>query len=237
MSSYGTLTAVGMGPGDPELLTLKGLRLLRAAEIVVAPLRAEGATSYALEIAWPHLELSRQRVVSLLYPMRQGGSPDAEQWRFNARSIARELAAGADGAFICEGDPLLYSTFAPTLLALQDEFPALPVQVVPGISSVTAAAALAHLPLARLEERVAIVPATAPESEVRAALESFQTVILLKVAARFDRLLDLLEACGRAETAVLAERVGTPNERVERDLRALRGQRLDYFSLVVVHGG
>src|SRR5687768_6416925 len=104
----GTLYGIGLGPGDPELITLKGLRLLQAAQVVFVPTRAEGAASYALELAWPHLDLARQQVVSLLYPMPRLGPPDVEQWRFNARSIARQLAEGADGAFVTEGDPMLY---------------------------------------------------------------------------------------------------------------------------------
>ncbi len=233
---YGTLTAIGLGPGDPELLTLKGLRLLREARVVFAPLRVEGATSYALDIAWPHLDLARQQIVSLLYPMPRGGRPDPEQWRYNARAIAGYLRDGSDGAFITEGDPLLYSTFGSTLLALQDEFPLLPLRVVPGVSSITAAAALAQLPLAQLDERVAILPATAGESFLRQALDSYDTVILLKVASRLESVLDLLESAGRVHSALLAERVGTSEQRVVRDLRSLRGQRVSYFSLVVVYG-
>jgi precorrin-2/cobalt-factor-2 C20-methyltransferase len=234
---HGTLTAIGLGPGDPELITLKGLRLLREARIVFAPVRSEGARSYALELAWPHLDLARQEVASLLYPMTLDQPPDEGQWRFNARRIATRLADGSAGAFLTEGDPLLYSTFIPTLLALRDEFPGLPIQVVPGVSSVTAAAALAQVPLARLDERLAVIPATAPDAALREALGSFETVVLLKVAARFERILDLLDSLGRLDGALLVERVGTPRERVVRDLRALRGRRPDYFSLVIVRGG
>ena len=234
---YGTLSAIGLGPGDPELLTLKGLRLLREAQVVFAPLRAAGASSYALELAWPHLDLAHQQVVTLLYPLARGAAPDPEQWRFNARQIAGRLVDGAPGAFLTEGDPLLYSTFIPTLLALRDEFPALPVRIVPGVSSITAAAALAQAPLARLDERLAILPATAGAAALTTALRDFETVVLLKVSACFEQVLDLLESLGRLDQALLVERVGTPRERQVRDLRALRGQPPDYFSLVIVRGG
>ncbi len=236
-AGYGTLTAIGLGPGDPELLTLKGLRLLRAARWLFAPVRAPEAPSYALEIAWPHLDLARQQVVALVYPMPRDGEPDEAQWRANARLIAAHLADGSDGAFLVEGDPLLYSSFIPTLFTLQDEFPSLPIRIVPGVSSIVAAAAQAHLPLARLDERIAIVPATSSRRALREALERYDTVVILKVARHFEALLDLLESLGRADNAILAERVGTPRERLERDLRALRGQALDYFSLVIVSGG
>ena len=101
----------------------------------------------------------------------------------------------------------------------------------------TAAAARGLQPLARLDERLAIIPATANEESLRAALRDFETVVILKVAACFDRVLALLEETGRIRGALLAERVGTERERLEFDLTTLRGSRPDYFALVIAHGG
>src|SRR5262249_53356257 len=133
--------------------------------------------------------------------------------------------------------PLLYSSFASTLLALREEHPALPVSIIPGVSSVTAAAALAQAPLARLDERLAVLPAATGAPALRQALAEYDTVVIVKPSAAFEQVLDALEDAGRLEQALLAERVGTDRERLVRDLRALRGRRPDYFSLVLVRRG
>jgi precorrin-2/cobalt-factor-2 C20-methyltransferase len=115
---------------------------------------------------------------------------------------------------------------------LRQQYPNLPVEVVPGVSSVNAAAAAAQVPLARGDERVAILPATS--ENVEDALRAFDTIVLLKVNRSFDALLPILERLGLAGRAVLVQRVTTDRQAVVHDLPSLRGQRLDYFSLLIV---
>lgn len=230
----GTLYGIGVGPGDPELLTLKGLRLLRAAACVFVPVSRGGARSYARQIADEHLDPARQRIVELPFAMREDAERMAAQWRTNAETIAAGLATGADAAFLTEGDPMLYSTFTHVAAALRELRPDARVVAVPGVSSVHAAAAAAGVALADRDERLAVLPATYEGAGLRDALRAFDTVVLLKVAPVLDRVLDLLDELGLAERAVCVERCGRPEEVIVRDVRTLRGQTLDYFSLLIV---
>jgi precorrin-2/cobalt-factor-2 C20-methyltransferase len=232
--ALGTLYGVGVGPGDPELITLKGLRVLRTVATVYVPASPVGRGSLARAIAAEHLDATHQRIVELPFAMRASPERMAAQWRANAAAIAEGLVGGADAAFLTEGDPMLYSTFVHVAGALRELRPDARVVVVPGVSSVNAAAAVVGMPLADRDERLAVLPATFERDGLREVLRSFETVVLLKVASAVDRVIDDLEALGLVDAAVCVERCGWPEERVVRDVRVLRGAKLDYFSLMIV---
>lgn len=230
----GTFYGIGVGPGDPELLTLKAHRLIQSLPILFVPVARPGSPSYARAIVEPYLDSRRQSVVELVFAMREEPERMAAQWVVNARRIARELAEGHDVCFLTEGDPSLYSTFGHVAGALQAIRPDVPVVVVPGISSPQAAAARFQLPLADRDERLAILPASYERADLRTVLTTFDTVVLLKVARVLDSVLDVLEEVGRIDQATLVTRVGRPDEVCVRDVRRLRGQKVDYFSLLIV---
>jgi precorrin-2/cobalt-factor-2 C20-methyltransferase len=230
----GKLYGVGVGPGDPELLTLKAARIVRDCPVLAVPLTSAGGDSYAFDVVAAMVRPS-QRVLRLLFPMLK--SPSARQgYRAEAAaSIAAELQAGNDVAFLTEGDPLLHSTFIHVLHCL----PAgLEIEVVPGVSSINAAAAQAALPLVVGDQRLAVVPATFEDiAELEEVLRAFDTVVLLKFARVFDQILDLLSRLGLLETSLIVERASHPAGRVLSDLAALRGQTVHYLSLLIVQGG
>jgi len=230
----GTFYGIGVGPGDPELLTIKAHRLIRSLPILFVPVARSGAPSYARTIVDAYLDPNRQQIVELVFAMRGDDERMAAQWRVNARSIADELAAGRDAGFLTEGDPLLYSTFVHLAGALGEIRPDAPVVVIPGISSLQAAAAAVRVPLADRDERLAILPANYDSAELRTVLATFDTVVLLKVASVIDCVLDLLEELDLTDRSVFVSRVGRPEEVRVRDVRSLRGQKLDYFSLLIV---
>ncbi|MPZ15776.1 MAG: precorrin-2 C(20)-methyltransferase [Chloroflexi bacterium] len=230
----GTLYGIGVGPGDPELLTLKGLRLLRSVPVIFTPVARPGARSYAREVVDQFLEPGRQEVVELCFAMRDDTAGMSRQWRTNADTILGCLQDGRDAAFLTEGDPMLYSTFVHITWALRERQPDVAVQVVPGISSIQAAAAVTEIPLADRDERMAVIPASYEGVELRSTLEAFDTVVLLKVASAKDRVLDTIEELGLTDRAVLVERCGRPEQTIIRDVRSLRGRRLDYFSLIII---
>lgn len=233
------LYGVGVGPGDPELVTLKAHRVLTSVPLLFVPVRRVGAPSYAATIAAAYLANPGQRVVELAYPMtKDAAAVDAAAQR-NAGAIAAELATAGRGAFLTEGDPLLYSTFLHTFAALRGAHPEVEVEIVPGVSSVTAAAAVAQWPLADRDDRVAILPATYERALLRQTLCEFDTVALLKVNSVMDAVLDLLEELRLLDRAVYVRRCGRPEQEIVRDVRRLRGQPLDYFSVLLVrgHGG
>jgi precorrin-2/cobalt-factor-2 C20-methyltransferase len=166
--------------------------------------------------------------------MPRGADADRPHWDEAAEVVGQELRSGQDAAFITEGDPLLYSTFMHLRVALAEHFPEAPVEVIPGVSSVTAAAARALFPLAGMDERVGVVPATYDPDVLARMLDTCHTVVVLKVSGVLDRVLDILEARGVLSQAVFIERCGTPSERIVRDLTRLRGERVSYFSLLLV---
>ena len=247
--SWGILYGIGMGPGDPELLTRKAFRLLDTVPVIFYPACGGKAQGFALDILQQAFGQEGAQVfpTSLppnpavldrcrLLPLTLVREPDGERshWTRAAEVVAQVLQSGKDAAFITEGDPLLYSTFVHLRAALGERFPEARVEVVPGISSVTAAAARAGFPLALADERVAVLPATFDPHFLEQALEAFDTVVLMKVSRVLDRVLTILERRGLLDSAVFVERCGTANERVIRDLGSLRGQRVDYFSLLLV---
>lgn len=232
--ALGTLYGIGLGPGDPELITVKGWRLLRSAPVVYVPVARSGRGSYARTLAAAHVDPRRQRVVELEFAMRGGPDEMAARWRANAATMLDHLTSGQDAAFLTEGDPMLYSTFVHVVAALLDARPDLPVVVVPGISSAQAAAAATLTPLADRDERLAILPALYEGEGLRRVIETFDTVVLLKVSGDLDRIVDVLDDLRLAERAVFVERCGRTEQRIVRDVRSLRGQRVDYFSLIIV---
>jgi precorrin-2/cobalt-factor-2 C20-methyltransferase len=229
----GTLYGIGLGPGDPELITVKGLRLLRSAEVVFLPTRRADAPSYAGVIAAEYLDPARQEIVPLVYPAVRGERAVA-RWNANADEIAARLRGGRGGAFLTEGDPLLYSTFVHALLPLRQRHPSVAVHVVPGIWSGGAAAARLAEPLVDGEERLAVVPATYALAELTAILRTFDTVVVLKPGADLAALRSAVASAGAS--AAWVERVGRPEERVVRDLAALPDACADYFALLIARG-
>lgn len=232
--SAGTLYGVGVGPGDPELLTLKAHRLIRSTPVVYVPVTRPHARSLARAIAERYLDPAGQTIIELVFAMRATSEERELQWRRNAATIVRTLDAEQDALFLTEGDPMFYSTYLHIARVLHGTRPDLTLVAVPGISSPYAAAALTDTPLGDGNERLAVVPATDEDASLRDIFQSFQTVVLLKVSTVMDRVIDLLEEMGLVECAIYVRRCGQPEQEIVRDIRALRGQSLDYFSLVLV---
>jgi precorrin-2/cobalt-factor-2 C20-methyltransferase len=229
---YGVFYGVGVGPGDPELMTRKAERVLAAVDWVFLPAGARGGGSFVRRIVEP-LGLPDEKFRPVPLCMARDRTADGHAYRRAAEEIVAELRRGKSAAWITEGDPLFYSTFL-HLHAELSRHPGVRIEIVPGVTSTSAAAARAGLPVARLGERVAVVPAAYGLERLPALLDEFATVFLLKVHSALDELLAALAAVPAPARAVYLEHVGTPAERVVTDLESLRGQELPYFSLVIV---
>jgi precorrin-2/cobalt-factor-2 C20-methyltransferase len=229
---FGMFYGVGVGPGDPELMTRKAVRILSSVDWIFLPAGTQGGLGFARRIVEPlGLPAARFRPVSLCMARERGH--DRAAYRLAAEDIVGELRRGKSVAWVTEGDPLFYSTF----LHLYEElrrYPGVRSEIIPGVTSASAAAARAGVPVARLDEMVAVLPAAYGLGRVPELLAAFPTVILLKVNAVFGELLTVLEALPRPVRTVYVERVGTPGERVVEDLESLRGQEIPYFSLVIL---
>ncbi len=233
----GILCGVGVGPGEPELVTLKALRVLREADVIAVPSRSRHDPSFAWTIVRDHLAAPprpEQLRVPLVFPMSKDPAVLRPAWERALAELAPHLEARRYVAFITEGDPLLYSSFIYLAGEAAARWPGIRVEAVPGVSSVTAAAAACGLPLADGMERVAILPATYGTEDLAAVLRAFDTTVLVKVGSVMPQVTAVLEREGLLDRAVYLSRVGTPAERIVRDLRTIRNDRCDYFSIVFV---
>jgi precorrin-2/cobalt-factor-2 C20-methyltransferase len=228
----GILYGVGVGPGDPELITLKALHVIQSAHVIAVPVSHGSAESYALSVVASYLR-PEQHLIHLHFPMVHDVQARRESRRAAAEVVLEHIRLGRDVAFLTEGDPLLHSTFIYILSYLP---PGISIEVIPGVSSITAAAAQAVMPLVNADQRLAVLPAVFEEdTALRRVFEHFDTVVLLKVNRVLDRLIDLVQALGLDEQAILVERATLPGARILRPLSASRGQTVHYLSLVIVH--
>jgi len=232
----GTLYGIGIGPGDSELITLKGARLIGACPNLFVPKARTAAESVALSIARP-LVGPAARIEELLFPMTTDREELARRWDDAATRIGRVLAAGEDACFLTLGDPLLYSTYIYLLRALRRAIPDLKIVTVPGITAFGAAAALTDFPIGEGKEPVTIIPAADDLTAVQRALEYGGTVVLMKIGKRLPEILELLEGKGLLENSVFVSHATMAEQRVETDLRRLKaeGPETGYLSIILVH--
>ena len=238
----GTLYVVGVGPGDPELMTLKAVRILEHCGVWLAPTAKKDGESTALGIAEGVVARRDKEIITHHFPMkkvRMGQAPDSEvktAWDAAAARIVGHLQAGRDVAFPPLGDPAIYSTgfyVCETLFALA---PDLPVEIIPGVSSIGASAAAAGQPLCLGDDRLVVIPATFENGRLRETLEQFDSVVLMKVHRVMDRLVPLLTEMNLLDKAVLVERSSQGGQRIRRDLTtALQpNNEPHYFSTIIV---
>jgi precorrin-2/cobalt-factor-2 C20-methyltransferase len=236
----GHLYLVGVGPGDPELMTYKAVRILSEAKIWAVPTAREKGLSSAQQIADQMVPDTGRTILSLCFPMKKvflGQETDAQlltAWRQSADEVIRHLDRGSDVAFPTLGDATLYSTAFYLLAMIQEQRPQTPVTVVPGITAMAACAASQASPLALGDDVLAVVPAAFEDDRLRTILTTLDAVVLMKVHKRIDILIDLVEELGLVDCAVLIERSGMPEERVYTDIRQARGRKLHYFSTMVI---
>lgn len=232
-AGVGCLYGVGVGPGDPELLTLKAARVLSAAPVVFAPQAAGSKDSLALTVARGVIDETRQRLIYAEFVM--GGTSD-DVWNAAAERIAGLLLGGDDVAFLTQGDPMLYGSFMYVMLKLRAAHPNIPIEVVPGVTSISAVAARARLPLVSHSERLAVLPAMYGIDDLRSVLAHNDTVVLMKVNRKALSAVAQLEAEGVLSRCVFARRATTERERIEYSLRDVRPQDADYFSMLILSG-
>jgi precorrin-2/cobalt-factor-2 C20-methyltransferase len=232
----GTLYGIGIGPGDPELITLKGARLISACRCLFVPKARTAAESVALAIARPLVGRDAQ-IEELVFPMSADRTELAHKWDEAAVRVAEVLESGEDACFLTLGDPLLYSTYIYLLKALHRRMPGLKAVTVPGVTSFSLAAALAGFPVGEGREIVTIVPAADDLADVRQALARGGTVVLMKIGKRLAEVLALLDERGLLGESVFVSHAGMGQQRVETDLRRLREEEPEagYLSIILVH--
>lgn len=231
----GTFYGLGVGPGDPELLTLKALRVLERCPHVFVPKARKKAESVALDIARSHIP-GDAVVHRALFPMTEDREELVRRWDQTACEVAELLRSGQDVCFLTLGDTLLYSTHIYLLRALQEQLPDVNVVTVPGITAMSAVAALTQFPLGEGKKPVTIVPSADDMSTLDRAIDLGGTLVIMKVGKRLGAVLDLLESRGVIDGGVFVSRAGLDGERLERDLKDLKSAdpKAGYLSTILV---
>jgi precorrin-2/cobalt-factor-2 C20-methyltransferase len=225
----GTLYGIGVGPGDPDLLTLKAAKTIAACPVLAYPAPETGA-SLARAIADPHVPPGKIELPIRL-PIEIERHPAQDAYDAGALALARELDAGQDVALLCLGDPLFYGSFLYLHARLADRYR---IVVVPGVTSFAASAALSGHAVAARQDSLAVIPATLPDAEIERRIEAHDSLVFLKLGRHFARTKALLRRAGLAEQALYVERAGQPGERV-LPLRDAEFETAPYFSLLLVH--
>jgi precorrin-2/cobalt-factor-2 C20-methyltransferase len=223
----GTLYGIGVGPGDPELLTLKAVRLIAACPVLAWPAPLEG-DGLARTIAAPHIPAGKTEIaIRLSFRPERDDTDDA--YDCGAATIAGHLEQGRDVAVLCEGDPLFFGSFIYLMTRLSGRFP---TQVVPGIASPMAAAAAALHPLSTLEDAVAIIPATRPEAEIERLLQAAESAVIMKIGRHLPKVRRVLDRLGLTDKALVVERA---TQDAQRLIPLAQAAEAPYFSLILVH--
>jgi precorrin-2/cobalt-factor-2 C20-methyltransferase len=226
----GTLYGLGVGPGDPELITLKAHRILRAAPVLAYPAPEEG-DSLARAIVASHLPGGQEEIV-IRMPTVVSRFPAQEVYDWAADKIGAHLEQDRDVAVLCEGDPFFYGSFMYLFGRLVERYP---VEVVPGVSSLTACAARLGAPLATRNDVLTVLPAPLDEATLKARLENIDAAAILKVGRHFDKVRRVLRELGLADKARYVEHATMESERI-LSLNEVDGAAVPYFSMVLVHG-
>lgn len=224
----GTLYGLGVGPGDPELVTLKVLRVLRGLHVIAYPAPDEGA-SFARSVVASHLSPA-QIEIAIRVPMTPAVAPAQAVYDRAALEIARHLEAGRDVGVLCQGDPFFYGSFTQIFERLAARFP---VQVVPGVSSLTACAAAANVPLVTREQILTVLPATLAEPALEKRLKQAEAAAILKVGRHLPKVQRVLKHLRLSERATYVEHASLANQKI-LPLEAADTAAAPYFSMILV---
>jgi precorrin-2/cobalt-factor-2 C20-methyltransferase len=230
MTRAGTLYGIGLGPGAPDLLTLRAARLIGAARVIAYPTLA-GGESFARSIAAEMIPPGAAEIVIDL-PMTTERAPAQAAYDRGAAAIASALDSGQDVLALCEGDPLFYGSFMYLLARLRDRYR---VEIVPGVTSVSACTGAAALPLAARNETVTILPGPLPDARLAERLRAADAVVIMKVGRHLPRLRALVAAEGYLARATYVERATLGTERIMPLSDA--PEEAPYFSMILIAKG
>jgi precorrin-2/cobalt-factor-2 C20-methyltransferase len=235
VTAYGTLYGVGVGPGDPDLITLRALKVLKRANVLALPRANDYGDSMAWRIAKPTVgAVDGQERLFLTFPMSKDPSRLRTAWNSAFGKIGERLEKGLSVAFVTEGDPSLYSSFIYLLREGPRRWPGVQIEVVPGVSSIAAVPARTGIPLADGQERIAIIPANYGVDDLVKVLEEFDTTVIMKIGHEMPNVVAALERTGLLAKAVYVSKATMEEERIERDVRKITAEYGDCFAMVVV---
>lgn len=229
----GKLYGVGIGPGDPKLITLRAKEILDKVDTIFVPKAGRNEASCARSIIEAVVS-DRKNFVELVFPMTKNKKLLQSYWQKAALQIAKELRKNKDATFVTIGDPFIYSTYIYLLKTLRQNFSDIDIQTIPGVSSFNAAAAAAQLPLVEAEERLAVLPVKRNLEGLKEAFRKFDTIVLMKVGSKLKKVIQLLKEMKLLKTSALISRVGHRDEAIIRDISSVKDEKLGYLSVIIV---
>lgn len=232
--NYGKLIGASLGPGDPELITRRAWAALQSGARWLYPVKKAEESSYALSIVERGGLPIPADAEQLVFPMTRDAEILARAWLRAAERTVELLAEGRDLVFLVEGDASTFATFGHLARVVRERVPQVEVETIPGVSSFAAAAATTGTTLAEEDETFAIIPAAYGVAVINHLLDEFDTLALLKVKPLVDEVIELLEQRELLATSVFIEKVGSPDERIVRDVASLKGEKVNYLSLMLV---
>lgn len=236
----GTFYVVGVGPGDPQLITLKAAKILDDCGVWFVPSAFDNGGSMALKIASGAVRSEGKTILSHHFPMKQvhrGKDPDPEvkaAWQEAAKTIMENLSAGRDVVFPTLGDPAIYSTGFYVCETLQEYGSTFNVEIVPGVSAIGASSAQASVPLCLGDERLTVVPATFENGRIHEIIELSDVVVFMKVHKVIEKLVKVLGDLDLLDNAVLIEKCSLEDQKIWPDIREAVGKEIHYFSTMIV---
>lgn len=223
---------IGTGPGDSELMTVKGAKLLGRVDILYTPEAKKAGKSLALSIVEPYLK-EELEIKQRHFPMTRDQAEKVASWERIAAEIAVDVKAGKDVAFITLGDPMVYSTYSYLLELLVDQ---IETETIPGIASFISMASQVQLPLCLDEEMFCVMPATVSKEALEQGIQQNDTIVLMKVANHLEKVLPLLKAEGLLEQTVLISNASQEKEQRQLSISELQiTDKLSYFSTMIVY--
>jgi len=226
----GIFYGVGVGPGDPELLTVKAIQVIKEADVIIAPKTEKKEGSVALSIASPYLKPDVE-ILTQVFPMVSDTEILTEAWESNKQSILTLLAAGKKVVFLTLGDPMFYSTYIYVFRLLEDS--GYPIETVPGVTAFCAIGSKLGYPLVEGNNILSIIPATIEEEKLEQALAMSDNVVLMKVYKNYNEVVEKLGRHNLADKAVMISRCGLPDEEVVRELNNIGDKKINYLSTIL----
>jgi len=232
MNKQGKLYGIGVGPGDPELLTLKAVRVINEADVVFTAASAKRNYSLAMEIARPHLSDS-VTLESLSFTMTEDKGATEAAWDANAEKIAAVMKEGKNAAFLTLGDPMTYSTFGYILKSLRKILPQAEVETIPGITSFHAAAARLNRTLVEGEESLLVTSGAYGGNQLERVGKNVENIVMMKAYKNIKKNNEALAASGMLENSVAVTKCGREGEKIIQDIRSLETRDPDYWTLIL----
>ena len=230
----GIFYGIGVGPGDPDLLTIKAKRTLQNVSVICFTQLDDGKPSFALSVVHEVIDAATHTFLTITNPSDDNVPVNPDTWSDAATAIASHIGVGVDVAFITEGDPMLYSEFFQVLASVKAEVPGLVAEVIPGVSSVMAAAASSGMPLVTHGQRLTILPKVYGIDDLREAITNSDTTVLMDVNRDLMIALANLEKLGLTGKATYVRQASTARETVVEDISMISDDDLDYFSLLII---